>query len=504
MAPAFRHLPLGERIPSSPHAVSCSLPTMRDVRGYEERDPDVLRHVTSGYPRFVVHRFARELGAHLAADDSALRGRTVWLTSSASMARRLSTYLAPEAEAQVFERDGVFGVSHVDAPAIFSQAKSYLQHVGGFISSRAAEDQLIRLGLRSGVSPEAVFDGDAEGEIKRRLSQVLPGTTAADLFVAASGMNAMDATFRAVSDIQASRGRTVWLQVGWLYLDTIAILQKFTASPGDYVYVRDVFDTSELGRIIAHHAPRLAGVIAEVPTNPLVQTPDLPALSALCRHHGARLLVDPSIVSVYNVNVLPHADVGVSSLTKYTASEGVLTAGLVAVNPACPDAAAIRVRVAANLEPFYQRDAARLAHQIGETPDVLARIHASTPRVVAFLEQHPAVKDVFWAMHPASRDNYARLAHAPGSTGGMVTFTLREPGALTRVYDRLRLPKGPSFGMTTTLVCPFMYLAHYDLVASDEGRARLAADGLDPDLLRLCVGAEPVEEIIAALAEALE
>jgi cystathionine gamma-synthase len=85
----------------------------------------------------------------------------------------------------------------------------------------------------------------------------------------------------------------------------------------------------------------------------------------------------------------------------------------------------------------------------------------------------------------------------------MITFTLREPGALTRVYDRLRLPKGPSFGMTTTLVCPFMYLAHYDLVTTEAGRAALAADDLDPDLLRLSVGTEPVDDIIAALAEAL-
>ncbi|MSU52560.1 MAG: PLP-dependent transferase, partial [Opitutaceae bacterium] len=69
--------------------------------------------------------------------------------------------------------------------------------------------------------------------------------------------------------------------------------------------------------------------------------------------------------------------------------------------------------------------------------------------------------------------------------------------------DRLRLPKGPSFGMTTTLISPFMYLAHYELVTTPAGLAELAASKLDPDLLRLCIGCEPVEEIIAALAEAL-
>src|SRR4051794_19754012 len=90
---AFTHLPLGQAIPASPHAVSCSLPTMRDVCGYEEKDPTITRHLTSGYPRFVVHPFARKLAAHFVATMPALTGRTLWLTSSAAMAGRLVDYL---------------------------------------------------------------------------------------------------------------------------------------------------------------------------------------------------------------------------------------------------------------------------------------------------------------------------------------------------------------------------------------------------------------------------
>jgi cystathionine gamma-synthase len=68
----------------------------------------------------------------------------------------------------------------------------------------------------------------------------------------------------------------------------------------------------------------------------------------------------------------------------------------------------------------------------------------------------------------------------------------------------VRIAKGPSFGLKTSLLCPFMYLAHYDLVNCPEGRALLERNGIAPDLLRLSVGTEPVEEIIAALAEALD
>ena len=77
---AFPPLPLGQRIPPSPHAVSCSLPRMRDVRGYEEKDPETMRQLTSGYPRFVVHPFARKLADHLLSVTPILVERTIWLT----------------------------------------------------------------------------------------------------------------------------------------------------------------------------------------------------------------------------------------------------------------------------------------------------------------------------------------------------------------------------------------------------------------------------------------
>ena len=108
-----------------------------------------------------------------------------------------------------------------------------------------------------------------------------------------------------------------------------------------------------------------------------------------------------------------------------------------------------------------------------------------------------------WALAPESRANYLQIARSPAAVGGMITFEVAA-GRSGRVYDRARLPKGPSFGLRTTLLCPFMVLAHYDLVSKPEGRARLARHGLNPELLRLSVGLEPVEEIIGALAEALD
>ena len=79
--------------------------------------------------------------------------------------------------------------------------------------------------------------------------------------------------------------------------------------PTDTVYGIgcSVFDTAAIERLFAEHGARIAGIVTEIPTNPLVQTPDVPHLTALVRKHGAMLLLDPSVNSAFNLDVLPHA-----------------------------------------------------------------------------------------------------------------------------------------------------------------------------------------------------
>ena len=475
---------------------------MAAVRGYEEKDPAVTKSLETGYPRFVVHPFARRLGAELSRKHR-LGGRTLWLASSRAMAAALLAHLAEAGvSAESFERDGVSGVSHPDSTEAALRAKLFLQNIGGFLSSREAEDRLVAMGLSPLPRAEEAFAGDARAEVLRALLPLFEAAGEADILLANSGMNAVHAAFRAVNHVQASRGRTRWIQLGWLYLDTIAILRKHTAGAADYIHVAEVLDLAVLERVLQAQGGHVAGVMAEVPSNPLVQTPDVARLAALCRSHGAKLVLDTSIASCFSVDCLPHCDLVVNSLTKYTGSDGDVIAGAVVVNPGLPDAANLRRAAAAAIEPPYARDLARLAAQIGHTGEVLTRIEESTPRVAAFLASHPAVTSACWALEGSTRANFEAIARRPGATGGVISFSVR--GKLEAFYDRLRLPKGPSFGMRTTLICPFMYLAHYDLVTSAQGRAQLEANGLDPELLRLCVGTEPVEEIIGALREALE
>ena len=497
---AFTHIPLGQRIPASIHGVSCSLPTMRDVIGYETKDPETLRHLTSGYPRFVQHPYLRQAGVHMAR-SLGLVGHSVWLTASPHAAAALQASLSL-VEARVVEHEGLSGVAFPKSTETHARAKTFLQHTGSQLSSREAEDYLLRVGELTEPQPENTFNGYAPGRVKSVVAQAFQHVKNTDVFLASSGMNAVYTAFCIASELQVPRGRTVWIQLGWLYLDTIAILQKFTSQPArDYVFQSDVFDLEALRRLFTERGNEIAGVITETPTNPLIQTPDLAAIHDLCRTYGAIFIVDPTVASPLNIDVLPYCDVAVNSLTKYAASEGDIVMGAVVVNPESPYADDFRKALPPALEPVYSRDVGRLAAQIGDYAAVIAKINQSTPVVVEFLRTHPRVKSLCWSQHPDSRENFLRLARVPGAYGSMISFKI--DGPLADFYDRLRLPKGASFGMKNTLVCPFIFLAHYDLVTSDSGREKLHACGLEPELVRLSLGCESAEDIIASLAEAL-
>jgi cystathionine gamma-synthase len=469
---------------------------MRDVIGYEEKHAETIARMSSGYPRFVVHPL-------LAAIENdwrrrfGLGDRSHWMTSSGRMAEMLASHLAP-ADTRLLDHDGVHGLAHASEPALRARAKTFLQHAGGFLSSRAAEDYAVRNGIVAATETEPLFAGDAPGFIRTRLAGLYAPAAPEDVLLAPSGMNAFWSAFLAVSEIQRQAGRDTWLQVGWLYLDTAAILAKFTG--GRHVRVFDVNDRPAIEAAFRQHGSRLAGVVTEVTTNPLMHTADLPWLAEMGRRHGACVVVDPSIVSPFNVDVVPHADLVVNSLTKYAACEGDVIAGAVVLTPACRDRAGLRAAIAARLEPVYWRDVARLARELGQFDDLMPELNAGARVVVEHLQRRPrGIRRLYWSLQDATRENYLRLARGPDRIGPVISFEVE--GSMERFYDAVPLAKGPSFGMRTSLLCPFVYLAHYDLVTSAEGRGLLDSAGLSADLLRLSIGSEPPGQIIAALEE---
>lgn len=474
-----------------------SLPTMADVRGYEEREPRVLEALKSGYPRFVVHEFITELIEFYFRREG-LFGRAAVLIPGRRATQDLVDYIG--LGVFVTKATGELFLAHLDAADrdLNHRVRKFVQHTGCGISSRQAEDLLVAHGLRESVHAEATVEAGVAVAVETELAK-LCGCEAKDVLVCASGMNAFYAGFRAVQAAQSAKGRTQWLQLGWLYLDSGCVLKEFLSEGECLDHCYDVTDTDTLIKRIQSYGDALACVVVECPTNPIVQVADLKRIAAAVRQCGGVLMIDPTIASIYNVDVLPYADILVTSLTKYASIEGDVMIGALALNSKSSHYGDLVLRTSGYYQPPYGRDLARLAHEMKKAPLVVALVDVNARKLADYLKAHPAVQKVHYAGYS---NHFSGVAKSNHSGGAMITVELY--GDIEPFYDSLNVMKGPSFGTEFTLVCPFMYLAHYDLVTTEEGRSFLGSIGIDSDLIRISVGTEPIEQIIETFERAFK
>ena len=492
----LRYFQLGEPIIESPHAIASSLPTLADVCGYEEGDERVLSAVKVGYPRFVLHPYVQRL-TNLFLDRETSKDRDGILVASYSAVRDLLEYVGDKLISVEVE-EGLYLV-HFDAvdAEIADKLYGYLQHVGCGISSRHAEASLLKIGRLFKPHPETLFSGDAGKEVTGKLAE-LYGCDKSDVWICNSGMNAFYTGFRAVQTVQKRRERTGWVQLGWLYLDSGCVLKTFLEDEETLEYCYDVTDTDAIVEKLTALGDRLAAVVVECPTNPLVQVCDLERVSEAVHSLGGLLIIDPTVTSVYNMDVLPYADVLVNSLTKYAAYEGDVMIGSLALNAKSPDYEALKSIVPEFYIAPFVGDCKRRAHEMQDAAEKVAQMNANAVRLAEFLRAHPAVSAVYYS---ADSPNHSKYARSADSSGAMISIKLA--GSMQSFYDRITVMKAPSFGTQTTLLSPFMYLAHYDLVTEEEGRSFLKEVGISPDLIRISVGVEPYEAIEAVFAKAL-
>ncbi|PXA03778.1 hypothetical protein DDZ13_10855 [Coraliomargarita sinensis] len=494
---ALRHFPLGARFPDSPHAVVSSLPTMADVRGYEEKEPRVIDALRSGYPRFVVHEFVQRLIDFYLQQES-LSSRTAVLVPSRRSADDLLGWLGRGFSKLEVDPSVYLIFCDASEGQRAHELQKFVQHTGCGISSRQAEDLLMQHGVMDARFEEETLSGNAQVAVDRELAGLI-GCRESDVLVCSSGMNAFYAGFRAVQEFNQSRGRTAWVQLGWLYLDSGKILEQFLEDGETLECIYDVRDADEVFKRIESLGDSLGTVVVEYPSNPLIQACDLRRIAELVHRLGGVMMVDPTIASVYNVDVLPHADLLVSSLTKYASIEGDIMIGALAVNPDSAFYGDLVLRTSSFYMPPYKRDLSRLAYEMSRAPEIIARMNENAARLCGFLRKHPAIKKVF-AAGSEEPMNAATKTDVPGG----VVITVEFVGDMAKFYDAVNIMKGPSFGTRYTLLCPFMYLAHYDLVTTEEGRAWLRSIGIDPDLIRISVGEEDYEAIENTFREALD
>jgi len=473
---------LGMPIPASPHAVSMCLPRWEDVIGYEERDPTTLHALQLGYPRFLIHPYIHQLANRLNPDPD----RQALPFPTAANADHQRTYLLtqqPDLSIDIVETHSIHLVLFPATAA--DLAKQGWQLLGEGLSSRHAEAIL---------NQNPISDPHLPAEQIRQQLATYTQTDARNIYLFPSGMAALHAALRSIQTLHPGRG---FAQFGFPYGDTLKLLEKLNKTPTRFYPYGDHQDLNHLKADTT--AQPIAGLFTEFPSNPLLASVDLEQLRTLADTQSFPIVLDETLAACVNLNVHPFADISAISLTKYFSGEGDALGGALLLNPDRPhyDKLQATLQQAEESTFCFADDLQQLHENAHDLPQRIETINRNALQIAAFLEEHPAIEQVW---HPSLTDHeiYDRHARQADSYGGVLSFTLEFPEENTiPFYDKFNVCKGPNLGTTYTLCCPFVMLAHYHELdwAEDAGASRW--------LIRLSVGTEPVEELIDRLERAL-
>jgi len=245
--------------------------------------------------------------------------------------------------------------------------------------------------------------------------------------------------------------------------------------------------------------PNTRLILSESPTNPYLRVVDVPRLVEIARRHGLQTVIDSTFATPINQRPLEFGvDLVLHSATKYLGGHNDLLAGVAIGSEAV--LAGLR-ETQGMMGAICDPNTAYLLLRGLKTLELrVARQNDSGLKVARFLEGHPSVRRVHYPGLPSHPD-YPVAREQMSGFGGVVSFELDADLETTgRFVDALQIPYiGPSLGGTESLVIQVAVSTYYDM--SSEERAAL---GISDSLVRLAVGIENVEDLIADLARALD
>ncbi|HEV8135271.1 MAG TPA: cystathionine gamma-synthase [Pyrinomonadaceae bacterium] len=308
-------------------------------------------------------------------------------------------------------------------------------------------------------------------------------------FAFASGMAAIDATLRLVK-----AGEHVIVSDN-TYGGTARLFNKILAN---YNIEFDFVDTSDPLNVEAAIKQNTKMVFLETPTNPVMIVTDLKAVSEIAHRVGARVVCDNTFMSPYLQRPLEFGvDIVVHSTTKYLNGHSDGVGGAVVLNDE-EDAnwiGFVQNSVGAILSPFdswlVMRGTKTLALRMEQ--------HDKSGRAVAaFLEEHPKVRKVYYP-GSASHPQHALARRQQRGFGGMVAFDVGSLQAAKTVLESVKLcTLAESLGGVETLISHPATMTHASVDL--EKRERL---GITDGLVRISVGIEDTDDIIADIDQAL-
>lgn len=320
-----------------------------------------------------------------------------------------------------------------------------------------------------------------------------------DVYLYPTGMSAIFNAHRILMANAHRQGRAPEKSIcfGFPYIDTLKILEKW--GPGCLFYGNgQAEDLDDLEKRL-ESGERFLGLFTEFPSNPLLRSPDLPRIRKLADRYGFAVVVDETVGNFINTDVLPYADVVVSSLTKVFSGDSNVMGGSYVLNPHGPMYRSLKETNDVEYEDnYWAEDAVFMERNSRDFIPRIGRINKNAEAIANKLQACPIVKQVYYPKLVPSKVNYDACRNADGGYGGLLSVTFARPEQAIAFFDSLQVEKGPSLGTNFTLACPYTILAHYlemDWTSSY---------GVEPDLVRLSVGLEDESEIKQIIDHALQ
>lgn len=281
-----------------------------------------------------------------------------------------------------------------------------------------------------------------------------------------------------------------------VYGGTFRVLDKVFNHFGISYSIEDTTDLKSLDEKVT---PDVKAIMIESPANPLLTVTDIAGVAEIAEKHGILSIVDNTFMTPYlqrpielGVNIVVH------SATKYLGGHSDVVAGLVAVDS---DELADRIAFIQNstggvLGPFDSFLLIRGIKTLGVRMD---RHVVNAEKAAKFLLDHKAVKKVYYPGLPDAQG--AEITKRQAKNGGaMISFELYENYDINKFFESLQLVAlAESLGGVESLVCHPASMTHASIPY--ETRQKV---GITDGLIRLSIGIEGIDDILADLDQAIE
>lgn len=268
---------------------------------------------------------------------------------------------------------------------------------------------------------------------------------------------------------------------------------------GKYGITHTYVDMSDLDEIKAAIRPNTKMLFVETPTNPMMKVADIRAVADLAKEIGALTVVDNTFLTPYFQKPLQlGADIVTHSSTKYLGGHNDTISGIVVVKESEELSQKIHMHIKSHGSQLAPLDSWLILRGIKTLAVRMDRHNENAQKLAAWLKTQPKVKKIYYVGFPEHKD-YAVTKKQTMGFGGMISFTVDSFETVENILRKVDLIMfAESLGGTETLITYPTTQTH-----EDTPLAVKESLGITDCFLRMSVGIENVEDIIADLDRAL-